>query len=75
MPFEKGMPRPPGAGRKKGTPNKSTVLRIDEALLAEGIEPVSEILKILQSGSLKPVAEVRIWLKLMAFIYPKPRSR
>lgn len=25
MPFQKGQPRPPGAGRKKGSPNKASL--------------------------------------------------
>jgi hypothetical protein len=31
MPFVKGAPRPPNAGRKKGTPNKITAMLREEA--------------------------------------------
>lgn len=46
MAWPKGKPRPPGAGRRAGTPNKRTsVLEICQGL---GLDPFLELAKIAQ---------------------------
>jgi hypothetical protein len=35
MPFQRGVPRPPNAGRKKGSLNKLTIGRMEAAIAAE----------------------------------------
>lgn len=53
MPFKKGAPRPPGAGRRKGSPNRATsdLLSLIQAHVAEkcGVEnyhPVTALAEI-----------------------------
>ena len=52
MPFPKGQPRPPGAGRKKGTPNKATKT-IREAWI-EAFNLVNERIPLHEWGSQNP---------------------
>jgi hypothetical protein len=51
----KGLPRPPGAGRKPGTPNKVT-RDIREAASKHGAKALSAIVKLLKSPDEKVVA-------------------
>lgn len=60
-------------GRKKGTPNKRRVLKVEDSLLKADIEdPVARILDLLPD--LRPYEQVRVWLDLISYIQPKPRD-
>lgn len=52
MPFPKGQPRPPNAGRKKGTPNKATKT-IREAWI-EAFNLVNERIPLHEWGASNP---------------------
>lgn len=71
MKFEAGMPRPEGAGRKKGTPNKKTAT-FNELLEALNIEPVSELVALKDKLSSKEWADVL--RDLISYIYPKRKA-
>ncbi len=74
MPFQKGKPRAPKAGRKKGTPNKVTfhaLASVQEVLEGRGINLPDKILEICESGKLKPAEKAKIMLKLQDFISPR----
>jgi hypothetical protein len=70
--FQKGQPRPPTAGRKKGTPNKATLLKVEEVLAQKGINPVEEILALIPD--LPPVAQAKTWLELLQYTQAKKRE-
>lgn len=70
MGFRPGHPKV--GGKKKGTKNKSRVLRVEEAMLAAGIDPVSRILELLPT--LKERDQVQTLLELMRYIQPQVRA-
>lgn len=74
MPFEKGQPKTPGSGRKAGTPNKSTQLRVEEFLEAKGVQALEQVYKLLTEGSMFDSDKARIWLQLYSYCHPKPRE-
>ena len=71
--FKHGMKRPEGAGRKKGTPNKAS-LRVLDALEAEGVNPLKEVLTLLRGGIIDDEQRLNGWLKLMTYCYPTLKS-
>jgi hypothetical protein len=78
MGWPKGKPRPPGAGRKKGTPNK-VVLGIQAKLDAfdngAGFDPIAEILNLYTLiHADNPLVAVKILTELMQYIYPKRKA-
>lgn len=72
MAWAKGKPRPEGAGRKKGTPNKSTQTLLDKCI-AKGIDPFEALLELagtcdrdeIRLGALKEIC---------SYLYPKRKS-
>lgn len=71
--FEKGKPRHPQAGRKKGTPNKRLTIfeSLDEIQTVDG-KPV-DIMKLFFDGlmTMPPFQRVDALLELMKFVYPR----
>lgn len=70
MPFVKGQKRAPTAGRKKGTPNKST--KISEFLVEKNINIFEEIWRVYLSFT-DPRDQMHSLLKLLEYIQAKPR--
>lgn len=68
----KGMPRIPGSGRQKGTPNKRKLVNVDEMLSQAGKHPIKEILALLPY--LEPVDQVKVWLSILPYTQPKYRD-
>lgn len=66
--FKPGQKRPPNAGRKKGSLNKSTLL-LRDILAARQIDIVEELLDLIPD--LEPFQQVQTYLKLMEFAYPR----
>ena len=55
MPFKKGQPRPPNAGRKKGTPNKVTAeMKKTFAGILKDKKGLAALRRQYQSGELPP---------------------
>ena len=62
MPFVKGQPRPLNAGRKKGTPNKKTLVRMAredaakllEAKALENDLPLDHMLRVMRDPTVEP---------------------
>jgi hypothetical protein len=65
----KGLPK--SGGRKKGTPNKSTV-KLSEIMLSSQFCMVKELIDLLPSLSKEKQADTL--LKLMEFVYPKRKT-
>lgn len=72
MAWPKGTPRPPGAGRRKGTPNKSTqnLMKICEE---EGIDPFRAMLRAAQKVT-QPKDQVDAYEKICQYIHPKRKA-
>jgi hypothetical protein len=73
MAFVKGMPRPAGAGRKKGSLNKKKVLRVEEVLIKENINPIEEILKLIPK--LQPAEQVKSYFDLLKYLQPTLKAQ
>lgn len=62
-------------GRRKGTLNKRTaiqrLLKVDEALLKQGLDPIAEVLRLLPK--LDPKDQVKVLLELTSYLQVKPR--
>jgi hypothetical protein len=70
MPFNKGDPKPPGSGRKKGSSNKRT-LAIVRAVVAEGMTPLEYMLDVLRDPD--STGDDRKWAAGAAAPYVHPR--
>jgi hypothetical protein len=71
MPFKKGDPRPPGSGRKKGTPHKKSIL-VKEILDSHGINLIEQI--IVRLKDISKVDQVKALMQLLPYVYPKLTS-
>ena len=73
MAFQKGMPRHPNAGCKKGVKNKNKVVKVADYLSEKGINPIQEILdqiELLDDGFTK----LRAWFDVLSYYQGKPRD-
>lgn len=70
--FEKGKPRPPQAGRRKGTLNKTTV-KIREAAQRHGAAALVRLVEL--SKDLDGRIAVKAIEIILAYGYGKPRER
>ncbi len=71
MPAPKGRPKPPGSGRKRGTPNKTTRdVRGWAAKVLEHPEVQEKTLELAKAGKLAPA----ILIELMHYAYGKPKD-
>ena len=76
MPFVKGQPRPPGSGRKKGTPNRSTILRplIERIAAGEVGDPVRTLNEIMEGPRTPLPLRLRAAEILCEYAYPRLRT-
>lgn len=72
MPFQKGQPKPANSGRKKGTKNR--LRRVADALQAEGLEPVLEVIKLLRFGDMKDKDRGDLWMQLVSYCQARPKD-
>ena len=71
IPFLPGETRPPGAGRKKGTPNRISQ-SFAQGFIECDIDPLAEIADILPE--LEPSKRADVLLKLCDFVYPRRKA-
>lgn len=71
MAWPKGRPRPEGAGRRKGTPNKSTQSLIDKCSDA-GLDVFGSMIELAKSGD--PDIQITMLKELAGYIYPKRKA-
>lgn len=82
MSFQKGAPRPPNAGRKKGSKNKRKIPKVAEFLADKDINPAEEILNILEDDArldegdqkLSKRMRIEIWMDLLSYCQAKPAA-
>jgi hypothetical protein len=70
--FKKGMPKPAGSGRKKGTPNKTKLVRVADLFAEQGINPVDKVMELLPD--MRPEAQAKVWLELLSYCQAKPKE-
>ena len=74
MGFQKGQPRPPGAGRRKGSKNIKKVARVADYLAERDINPAEKILDLIANGGLEARDKVNAWLDLLSYCQAKPKA-
>lgn len=72
--FSKGMSKIQGSGRQKGSVNKKKLKKVSDVLAESDLDPVKQIVSILQSGELKPRDEADVWLQLLSYCQAKPKE-
>ncbi len=73
MPFVRGKPRPPNAGRKKGTPNKET-RTIEEKMRELKCDPIQGMANIAMDEDNTPELRGRMFAELAQFVLPKRKA-
>ena len=68
--FEKGHPRPAGAGRKKGTPNRASAAR-QIAVEASGLTPLEHLLAVMRDVSQDVAVRVNAAKAAAPFVHPR----
>lgn len=72
MAWPKGKPRPDGAGRKKGTPNKATEA-LEEICARRGLIPFEALIDLYQSAE-KDEIKFNCLKELSGFLYAKRKA-
>lgn len=70
MAFQKGVPRHANAGRKKGSLNKSKILKVSDYLASNDINPVAKLMLLIPQ--LEPRDQAKIWMDLVSYCQAKP---
>ena len=76
MAFEKGMPKPPGSGVKKGQKQKPRIEKetVSKILADLNINVIHQLIKIVTTGKLQDRDKARVWMELLSYCYAKPRA-
>ena len=67
--FEKGHSKI--GGRKKGTPNKVTLIRADELLLKLDINPIQKLIEIAESDEASIDQRINCYKEIAKYTYPR----
>lgn len=67
MKFEKGQPKPPDSGRKKGVPNKKKIIKVSDFILNENKDIAKEIYDVIQTIQ-DPVAKCKALFDFYKFV-------
>jgi len=73
MPFEKGHTKL--GGRKKGTPNKVSLIRADDLLFQLGINPIAKLIEIAESGEASLDQKINCYKEIAKYTYPRLKSQ
>jgi hypothetical protein len=73
-PFKKGQPKPPGSGRKKGTPNRFSPVPIYERIRQSGADPIEVMVEIMGNPKIATLTRLKAAALLAEYVYPKPRA-
>jgi len=58
-------------GRKKGAPNKITLIRADDLLLKLGINPIQKLIEIAESDEASLDQRINCYKEIAKYIYPR----
>ena len=67
--FEKGHSKI--GGRKKGTPNKVTLIRADDLLLKLDINPIQKLIEIAESDEATLDQRINCYKEIAKYTYPR----
>ena len=68
--FQSGQEKPENSGRKKGSPNRKTLI-LSDVLESQGHNLPTKILELLPR--LSPDRQMDVYLELLQYVYPKRR--
>jgi len=71
--FEKGHKKI--GGRRKGTPNKVTLIRADDLLLELGVNPIQKFIEIAESEESTLDQKINCYKEIAKYTYPKFKSQ
>jgi len=69
MPFETGHTKI--GGRKKGTPNKASLIRADDLLMELGINPIRKLIEIAESDEASFDQKINCYKEIAKYTYPR----
>ena len=69
MPFEKGHLKI--GGRKKGTPNKVTLIKADDLLLELDVNPIQKLIEIAESDEASIDQRINCYKEIAKYTYPR----
>ena len=69
MPFEEGHTKI--GGRKKGTPNKISLIRADDLLLELGVNPIQKLIEIAESDEASIDQKINCYKEIAKYTYPR----
>ena len=67
--FEKGHSKI--GGRKKGTPNKVTLIRADDLLLKLDVNPIKKLIEIAESDEASIDQRINCYKEIAKYTYPR----
>ena len=73
MPFEEGHSKI--GGRKKGTPNKVTLIKADDLLLELGVNPIQKLIEIAESDEATFDQRINCFKETAKYTYPRFKSQ
>jgi hypothetical protein len=73
MAFEKGHKKL--GGRKKGMPNKKTLIKADDLLLELGVNPIQKLIEIAESDLVSVDQKINCYKTIAQYTYPKLKSQ
>ena len=69
MAFEQGHSKI--GGRKKGTPNKVTLIKADNLLLELGVNPIQKLIEIAESDEVSIDQRINCYKEIAKYTYPR----
>ena len=73
MAFEQGHRKLDG--RKKGTPNKVTLIKADDLLLELDVNPIQKLIEIAESDEVSIDQRINCYKEIAKYIYPRFKSQ
>jgi hypothetical protein len=73
MPFEEGHSKI--GGRKKGTPNKVTLIKADDLLLELNVNPIQKLIEIAESDEASIDQRINCYKEIAKYTYPRFKSQ
>ena len=58
-------------GRKKGTPNKVTLIKADDLLLELGVNPIQKLIEIAESDEASIDQKINCYKEIAKYTYPR----
>ena len=72
MAFEQGHGKT--GGRKKGTPNKKTLIKAGDLLVELDVNPIQKLIEIAESSETTTDQQIRCWQEISKYTYSKPKA-